>query len=74
MTTLTESAAVRRINAQVPGTTGRITEEQRAVFRVESLSLLEEAKGFVSRCASPRAQELSKVITEFIARERRKNP
>lgn len=74
MSPLTESAAVRRINAQVPAPTGRIGEEEVAVFRIESLSLLEEAKGFVSRCASPRAQDLSKIITEFIARERRKNP
>lgn len=35
----------------------------------EALKLLREAKPFVGRCASIAAQDLSKQITEFLAKQ-----
>ena len=75
MTTMTESPTVRRINAQVPDTLAHyLAEEQQARFHLEALALLEEAKPYLTRCNSARADELSKTITEFIAQHRRKMP
>ena len=73
--TMTESPTVQRINAQVPDTLAHyLAEEQQARFHLEALALLEEAKVYVSRCAGGRPQDLSKTITEFIAKHRRKMP
>ena len=75
MTTITESPTVRRINDQVPDTLSHyLAEEQQARFHTEALALLEAAKPFVGRCNSIGGQQLSKTITEFIAKHRRKMP
>lgn len=72
---MTESPTVRRINDQVPDTLAHyLAEEQQARFHLEALALLEEAKPYVTRCNSARADELSKTITEFIAKNRRRMP
>lgn len=49
-------------------------EEQQARFHMEAMALLEAAKPFVGRCNSIGGQQLSKTITEFIAKHRRKMP
>ena len=75
MTSMAESPAVRRINAQVPDTLAHYqAEEQQARFHMEAMALLEAAKPFVGRCNSIGGQQLSKTITEFIAKHRRKMP
>ena len=75
MTTMTESPTVQRINAQVPDTLAHyLAEEQQARFLTEALALLEAAKPFVGRCSSIGGQQLSKTITEFIAKNRRRMP
>ena len=51
-----------------------IAEEQQARFHMEAMALLEAAKPFVGRCNSIGGQQLSKTITEFIAKHRRKMP
>lgn len=72
---MTESAAVQRINAQVPDTLAHYqAEEQQARFHMEAMALLEAAKPFVGRCNSIGGQQLSKTITEFIAKHRKKMP
>ena len=75
MTTMTESPTVRRINAQVPDTlTHCQAQADGARFYAEAMALLEQAKPYVSRCNSIGGQRLSKTITEFIAKHRRKMP
>ena len=75
MTSMAESPTVRRINAQVPDTLAHYqAEEQQARFHTEALALLEAAKPYLARCNSTRADELSKTITEFIAKHRKKMP
>lgn len=72
---MTDSPTVRRINAQVPDTLAHcLAVEQQSRFHAEALALLEAAKPFVGRCNSIGGQRLSKTITEFIAKHRRKMP
>ena len=75
MSSMTESDTVRQINSQVPDTLAHYqAQEQEAAFRVAALALLDEAKVYVGRCAGGRPQALSKTITDFIAKHRRKMP
>lgn len=70
-----ESAAVRRINAQVPNTAAHYQAQAVAArFYAEAMALLEQAKPYVSRCNSIGAQQLSQTITTFLADNRRKQP
>lgn len=72
---MTDSPTVRRINDQVPYTLAHyLAVGQQARFHAEALALLEAAKPFVGRCNSIGGQRLSKTITEFIAKHRRKMP
>ena len=72
---MTESATVRRINDQVPDTLAHyLAQADGARFYAEAMALLEQAKPYVSRCNSIGGQRLSKTITEFIAKHRRKMP
>ena len=75
MNGMTESATVRQINSQVPDTLAHYqAQEREARFHAEAIALLEQAKVHVSRCSSIGGQQLSKTITEFIAKHRRKQP
>ena len=75
MNGMTESAAVRRINAQVPDTLAHYQAQAVAArFYAEAMALLEQAKPYVSRCNSIGAQQLSQTITTFLADNRRKQP
>jgi len=72
---MTDSPTVRRINAQVPDTLAHyLAQADGARFYAEAMALLEQAKPYVSRCNSIGGQRLSKTITEFIAKHRRKMP
>lgn len=75
MSGMIESDTVKLINDQVPDTLAHYqAQQQEAAFHVAALALLDEAKVYVSRCAGGRPQALSKTITDFIAKHRRKMP
>lgn len=70
---MTESAAVQRINDQVPDTLAHYQAQAEAArFYAAAMALLEQAKPYVARCNSIGAQQLSQTITQFLADNRRK--
>ncbi len=75
MPCLNESPDEQRASNQQPNALAHYQAQAVAAqFYAEAMALLEQAKPYVSRCNSIGGQRLSKTITEFIAKHRRKMP